>query len=292
MIQSMTGFSEKRSDSKTVSVKFSIRSLNHRFLDWNYRGAQIGEGESRLRALLQKKFCRGRFEVYLELSYLDPSAWELRINEDLLQKILSFVEKFSSRMDKSVSFSVDRVFNLPQVMELKRRSLSADEMAFLEKSFEKTLEEVLRMRKREGMEMAREIRSSLQRIGQKVNQVEKRAKKQPLFIREKLKRRMTELSRESLLSKEKIAEEVAYLAQRYDLTEEITRLKSHLDYTQQLLSQKSNEPVGKKLDFVAQELFREANTINAKSQDIEITKAILTIKGEVESIRQQIQNVE
>ena len=252
MIQSMTGFSEKRSDSKTVSVKFSIRSLNHRFLDWNYRGAQIGEGESRLRALLQKKFCRGRFEVYLELSYLDPSAWELRINEDLLQKILSFVEKFSSRMDKSVSFSVDRVFNLPQVMELKRRSLSADEMAFLEKSFEKTLEEVLRMRKREGMEMAREIRSSLQRIGQKVNQVEKRAKKQPLFIREKLKRRMTELSRESLLSKEKIAEEVAYLAQRYDLTEEITRLKSHLDYTQQLLSQKSNEPVGKKLDFVAQ----------------------------------------
>ncbi len=292
MIQSMTGFSEKRLDSKTLSVKFSVRSLNHRFLDWNYRGAQIGEGESRIRALLQKKFCRGRFEVYLELSYLDPSAWELRINEDLLQKILSSVEKFSSRMDKSVSFSVDRVFNLPQVMELKRRSLSVDEMAFLEKSFKKTLEEVLRMRKREGMEMAREIRSSLQRIGQKVNQVEKRAKKQPLFIREKLKRRMTELSRENPLSKEKIAEEVAYLAQKYDLTEEITRLKSHLDYTQQLLSQKSNEPVGKKLDFVAQELFREANTINAKSQDIEITKAVLTIKGEVESIRQQIQNVE
>jgi uncharacterized protein (TIGR00255 family) len=288
----MTGFSEKRLDSKTLSVKFSVRSLNHRFLDWNYRGAQIGEGESRLRALLQKKFCRGRFEVYLELSYLDPSAWELRINEDLLQKILSSMEKFSSRMDKSVSFSVDKVFNLPQVMELKRRNLSADEMVFLEKSFEKTLEEVLRMRKREGMEMAREIRSSLQRIGQKINQVEKKAKKQPLLIREKLKRRMTELNRESLLSKEKIAEEVAYLAQRYDLAEEITRLKSHLDYTQQLLSQKSNEPVGKKLDFVAQELFREANTINAKSQDIEITKAILTIKGEVESIRQQIQNVE
>lgn len=292
MIQSMTGFSEKRLDSKTLSVKFSVRSLNHRFLDWNYRGAQIGEGESRLRALLQKKFCRGRFEVFLEMSYLDSSAWQLHINEDLLQKILSSIEKFSSRRDKSVSFSVDRVFNLPQVMELKRRSLSADEMAFLEKSFEKTLEEVLTMRKREGVEMAREIRSALQRIRQKVIQVEKRSQKQPLLIREKLKRRMTELSRESPLSKEKIAEEVAYLAQRYDLTEEITRLKSHLDYTRQLLSQKSSEPVGKKLDFVAQELFREANTINAKSQDIQITKAVLSIKGEVESIRQQIQNVE
>ncbi len=288
----MTGFSEKRLDSKTLSVKFSVRSLNHRFLDWNYRGAQIGEGENRLRALLQKKFCRGRFEVFLELSYLDPSAWELHINEDLLQKILSSVEKFSSRMDKSVSFSIDRVFNLPQVMELKKRSLSADEMAFLESSFEKTLDEVLRMRKREGVEMAREIRNSLQKISQKVIQVEKRAQKQPLLIREKLKRRMTELSRESPLSEEKIAEEAAYLAQRYDLTEEIARLKSHLAYTRQLLSQKSDEPVGKKLDFVAQELFREANTINSKSQDIQITKAVLTIKGEVESIRQQIQNIE
>lgn len=292
MIQSMTGFAEKRSDSKTLSVKFSVRSLNHRFLDWNYRGTQIGEVESRLRTILQKKFRRGRFEVFLELIYLNPSAWELRINEDLLQKILSSVEKLSSRMKKRVSISVDRVFNLPQVMELKRKSFSTEEEVFLVSSFEKTLDDVLKMRKREGREIARDIRDTLDNIKQAVNWIERIAKKQPALFCEKLKRRMKEISHDSPLSEEKLAEEAAYLAQRYDLAEEVTRLKSHIGYALELLSPKRMEPVGRKLDFVAQELFREVNTINSKSQDIEITKKALAIKGEVESIRQQVQNVE
>lgn len=292
MIQSMTGFAEKRSDSKTLSVKFSVRSLNHRFLDWNYRGIQIGGVESRLRNILQEKFRRGRFEIFLELIFLHPSAWELRINEDLLQKILSSVEKLSSRMKKRVSFSVDRVFNLPQVMELKRKSFTAEEVDFLESCFEKTLDDVLKMRKREGRVIAQDIRNALDNIKQAVNWIEKAAGKQPVLIREKLKRRMKELSHERPLSEEKLAEEAAYLAQRYDLAEEVTRLKSHVDYALKLLSPKIMEPVGRKLDFVAQELFREVNTINSKSQDIEITKKALAIKGEVESIRQQVQNVE
>jgi uncharacterized protein (TIGR00255 family) len=288
----MTGFAERRSDSKTLSVKFSVRSLNHRFLDWNYRGTQIGGVESQLRAILQKKFRRGRFEVFLEMIYLNPAAWELRINEDLLRKILSSVEKLSSRMKQRVSFSVDRVFNLPQVMELKRKSFTPEEVGFLENSFEKTLDDVLKMRKREGREIARDIRNTLDNIKQAVNWIERMARKQPFLIREKLKRRMKELSHESPLSEEKLVEEAAYLAQRYDLAEEVTRLKSHIDYALKLLSPKRMEPVGRKLDFVAQELFREVNTINSKSQDIEITKKALNIKGEVESIRQQVQNVE
>ncbi len=100
------------------------------------------------------------------------------------------------------------------------------------------------------------------------------------------------MSHEGSLSEEKLAEETAYLAQKYDLTEEIARLKSHMEYALQLLSPRKTESAGKKLDFIAQELFREANTINAKSQDIKITQGILSVKGEVESIRQQIQNVE
>ncbi len=292
MIQSMTGFAEKRLDSKTLSVKFNVRSLNHRFLDWNCRGAQIGGIESGLRHILQKKFRRGRFEVFLELIYLDPSAWQLRINEGLLQKILSSVDKISSRMSRSVSFSVDRVFNLPQVMELKRKSFSVEEAAFIQRSFEKTLDDVLRMRKREGREIAREVRASLNKIKQAVSRIEKTAERQPYLIRKRLKERMKELSHETSLSEEKLAEETAYLAQKYDLTEEIARLKSHLKYALQLLSPKKTESVGKMLDFVAQELFREANTISAKSQDIRITQGILAVKGEVESIRQQIQNVE
>ncbi len=187
---------------------------------------------------------------------------------------------------------MDKVFSLPQVMELKRKSFSAEEVDFLESSFEKTLDDVLKMRKREGREIARDIRDTLDNIKQVVNWIERVAKKQPVLISEKLKKRMKELSHESPLSEEKLAEEAAYLAQKYDLTEEVTRLKSHIDYALKLLSSKRMEPVGRKLDFVAQELFREVNTINSKSQDFEITKKALAIKGEVESIRQQVQNVE
>lgn len=292
MILSMTGFAEKRFNSKTLSAKISIRSLNHRFLDWNYRGIHIGEVENRLRAISQSKLHRGRIEVFIELYFSDASSWKLHINEELLRQIMSSLEKMSSRMKKSVNISVENMLNLPQVVKLNRKSFSNTDVAFLERSFKKTLDEVLRMRKREGKEIEKEIRDYLKNIRQSVNRLGKLSEKQPSLVKEKLSRRLKEISQEVTFSEEKLAEEVAYLAQRYDLTEEIIRLKCHLDYMIELLSPEREGPAGKKLDFVAQELYREANTINSKSQDIKVIKESLAIKGEVENIRQQVQNIE
>lgn len=112
------------------------------------------------------------------------------------------------------------------------------------------------------------------------------------MIRKKLKDRLRDLGKETGVSEEKFIEEAAFIAQRYDLSEEMERLRSHLDYFQELLSSKIPEPVGKKLDFVAQELFRETNTINSKAQDIRIIRESLAVKNELESIRQQVQNLE
>jgi uncharacterized protein (TIGR00255 family) len=288
----MTGFAEKRFDSKTLSVRISIKSLNHRFLDWNYRGAQINEVEHRLREICQNRIRRGRIDVYLDVNFLNPSAWELRINENLLLKIISSFEKLSSRMKKGLNFSVENIFKLPQIVELKRKRFNKEEIAFLERSFEKTLDELLRMRKREGEEVRKEIRSHIRTIRQAANRIEKLAKKHPSLIRDRLVRRMEELDNKISLSEDRIAEEAAYLAQRYDLTEEVKRMKCHLDLVRELLSPENEEPMGKKLDFIAQEIFREANTLNSKSQDIDIIRESLTIKGEVESIRQQVQNLE
>lgn len=292
MMQSMTGFAEKSFHSKALSAKFSIRSLNHRFLDWNYRGAQIGEVENKLKAVTQKKLHRGRIEVSLELDHLAPSSWELVVNETLLRKILASLDKLSSRMKKKVNFSLDNILNLPHLVELRKKELSEKQKAFLVRSFEKTLDEVLMMREREGREIAKELRSRLVRIGQIVRRIEKRHKMQPALIKEKLRKRMKELSREAPLPEERLAEETSLFAQRFDLAEEMMRLRSHLDYAVKLISAARQEPVGKKLDFVCQELYREANTINSKSQDFEISKESLSIKGEVESIRQQLQNIE
>jgi len=291
MIQSMTGFAEKRFYSKGLSAVIRVKSLNHRFLDWSYRGVEIGDIENRLRAMAQRKLHRGRIEVSLELNFLDSSNWSLQINEALLRKIFSSLERISSRMKRSINLSVESIFNLPHVVELRRKSFSEAQAVFLEKSFEQTLEEVLRMRKREGREIGKEVERHLKKIKQMVDRVEVLHRKQPLLIKARMRRRLKELSEEPL-REDKLAEEAAFFAQRYDLHEEVARLKSHLSYAFELLFSRAEESVGKKLDFVLQELYREANTINSKSQEIRITKESLAIKAEVESIRQQVQNIE
>ena len=288
----MTGFGERSFDSPTLRAKISIRSLNHRFLDWSYKGTPLGELENRLRLICQRKLHRGRIEVNLELSFEDPQSWELSINEGLLEKVLSSLERVSSRSGKEVNLSLDNIFRIPQMAEIKRKDLSSKEVLFLEKSFKKTLEAVLKERMREGREIAKKIRQHVQNIQRMVKGIERLGRKQPSLLREKLRQRLQELTSEASFSEEKMAEETAYLAQRYDLSEEILRLGSHLGSLEKLLSPRNEEPAGKMLDFIAQELHREANTINSKSQDIEITKASLAIKGEVESIRQHIQNIE
>lgn len=292
MIQSMTGFAEKKFDSKSISVKISLKSLNHRFFDWNCRGGQIGELENRLRSICKQEIYRGRIDVYLDLNFSDPSRWQLQINQDLLVEILSSLENIVEQTEKKVTFSVDNIFNIPHIAELKRKDLSPSEMEFMEKCFTKTLSELIRVRRREGQQLKREIRGHFLETKQSLQRIEKMAKKQPTLIQQKLKERLRDLGNNSIISEEKLIEETAYLAQRYDLAEEVERMKSHLSHFQELLVSKARDPVGKKLDFIAQELFREANTINSKAQDIDIIRESLTIKGELESIRQQVQNLE
>lgn len=253
----------------------------------------MGSLEDRLRSICQKKLHRGRVEVLMDLSFFSTARWEVSINEDLLRKIITSLKKAFPSSSKQLVFSVDNVLNVPHVVEFRAKDFSDEEIAFLEKSFVKTLDDLLIERRREGREMARELQLSLQRIKGAVSHVERLAKKQPSLIFKKLKDRLNELSREEAsLSEEKIAEEASFLAQRYDLAEEIARLKSHLKYFSGLLSSKEKGPVGKKLDFVIQELFREANTINSKAQDISLIKEGLNVKGEIESIRQLAQNLE
>jgi uncharacterized protein (TIGR00255 family) len=292
MIQSMTGYAERSFDSRTLRVKVSIKSLNHRFFDWNYKGAPIGEAENRLRVLCQDRLHRGRIEVILDLGFPDPSSWDVSVNEGLLEKIFTTLDRISVRMKRNINMSVDNIFRIPQIVELKRKNFNASEIAFLERSFSRTLEDVIRSRKEEGKRTADQIKLHLLNVRQAIQKIEKLVKKQPHLIQRKLRQRVKDLNGQQPQSEERLSEEVAYLSQRYDVSEEIQRLKSHVDAALELVTSRQGEPAGKMLDFLAQELYREANTLNSKSQDIGITKEGLLIKGEVESIRQQVQNLE
>ncbi len=292
MIKSMTGFTEKMFHSKTISAKINIRSLNHRFFDWNFRGSQSRELENPLRKICQDRISRGRIEVHVELDFLDSSKLDLFINEDVLAKILSSFQNVSSRTLKNVSLNIENLFSLPHVVQLRRKKFSKEDIIFLKDCFMKTLDELIREREGEGRLLKKEIMEHIKNLQRALNKVKILAKNQPVLIQKKLNERLRELGHEIPLPEEKMTSEAAYYAQRYDLSEEIARLNCHIDHFHELLSPKREDAVGKSMDFLAQELFREANTINSKAQDMKIVKYGLVIKGEVESIRQQVQNLE
>jgi uncharacterized protein (TIGR00255 family) len=186
MILGMTGFAERNFTSPTLRLKLSIKTLNHRFFDWSYKGAPIGEAESRLRALCQKKVRRGRVEIYLDLVSLSPESWDFTLNEGLLEKILASLDRVSRRMDRRFEISLDSLFRVPQLVEVGRRALGPKEAAFLERSFARTLEDVLRLRRREGLETARQLRVHLAAVRRSVARAEDRFKRQPALLKAKL----------------------------------------------------------------------------------------------------------
>ena len=292
MILGMTGFAERSFASPTLRLKLSIKTLNHRFFDWSYKGAPIGEAENRLRALCQQRIKRGRVEIYLDLVSLSPESWDFTLNEGLLEKILASLDRVSRRTGRRLEVSLDSLLRVPQLIEVGRRALGPKETAFLERSFARTLDDVLVLRRREGQETGRQLRVHLAAVRRFVARAEAHFKRQPALLKAKLRKRLAELNSGAPVAEAKLAEEASFLAQRYDLAEEIGRLKNHLDSFDALLAPKLGEPVGRQLDFLAQELNREANTLASKSQDVRITKESLAIKNELESMRQHVQNVE
>jgi uncharacterized protein (TIGR00255 family) len=292
LIRSMSGYAEKRFVDKSFTLKISIRALNHRFMDWNYRGAPLGSIEDRLRNLCQQKLHRGRIDVLVDMNFSGEDKWEFQLNRDLLNKIVDEMDKAAKASRKKVTLSLENLLNAPHIVQFRRKDFTKEDSQFLEQSFERTLDLLIKEREREGRDIKKQLSLHAQNIKNLVSQIEKRAKKQPMLIKQKLMERLEDLNKDQTFPEGKLAEEASILAQRYDLTEEIARLKSHMIYLRELLDSRDPEPVGKKLDFLAQELYREANTLNSKAQDIEVIRKSLLLKSEVESIRQQLQNIE
>jgi len=293
MMDSMTGFAERSYSSRTLRVKISLKSLNHRYLDWSYKGTPLGKLENRLRTACQKSIRRGRLEVSLDATFLDPAGWELTINQPLLAKLVAALEKAAGRSRGEVRFSVDNIFRIPNVVELRHKGLRREEEERLVRAFEGTLADLLQARRREGRAIEGQLRLHVGNLRRCLGRIESRFRSQRGRLKERLGRRLREISNGARMSEERLAQETALLVQRSDITEEVVRLKSHLEAVGDCLSsrKKAGSP-GRMLDFLSQEITREANTINSKSQDLSITRECLAIKGEVEAVRQQVQNLE
>lgn len=291
-MRGMTGFAERSFAGAGLQAKISLKSLNHRFFDWAYKGSPLGELENRLRTVAQKRLHRGRIEASVEVILVEPSGWRVIVNEGLLRKILAAWNKASRWLAKPATFSLDHLFTIPHLMTMERKKFSSSQAAFLEQCFEQIVEAVVQQRRREGRYVASQVKKHLFAIEKSLQRVERLSRRQPSLLRQRMLERIQQINAKVSVSPARLEEEVALLSQRVDIAEEILRLKAHVDSFRKVVEEAPEESVGKRLDFLAQEIYREANTINSKSQDLAIIQESLAIKNEVESIRQHVQNLE
>lgn len=297
---SMTGFAQARSDQTGWAVRVSVKSVNHRFLDLKLR---LPEGfdvyELRLRQILRERIHRGHVEVYVGVD--PPVAAPVQINRELAETYIRAAEEFHKHSKFAADVDVVSVLRLPGVIAGLTVAIpeAEEEQERLGKALDACLLEALHkldeMRRAEGRHLVEDLRARLARIGETAEKVrELAATLRPAMARH-LEARLKELLGGVALEPARLAQEAALLAERGDISEELDRLRSHLQQFAKLLDGAGE--MGKKLDFLLQEMHREANTLLSKTPGVEsealaITGLALEIKAEIEKLREQVQNIE
>ncbi|MGA9768686.1 MAG: YicC/YloC family endoribonuclease [Blastocatellia bacterium] len=291
MIKSMTGFGQGSAEGTNFKVRVDIRSVNNRFLDIHARLPQeLSSLELTVKKQVQAALHRGRVDLTITVEQMKQATFE--INRPLVSGYLAAIGELKQEFGLEGEVSLELIAKLPGAMQVSQDSGRLDEalVAAVVAAVSQALVTLSEMRLVEGQELAAEITSRLDMIEKQLPTVELEAARLPGIYREKLARRLEDLQGSVQVDETRLAQEAIMLADRSDISEEIARLKSHIIQMRDVV--RSDEEVGKRLDFILQEMNREANTILSKSSDISISDAAIVIKTEVEKMREQGQNVE
>jgi uncharacterized protein (TIGR00255 family) len=292
MLKSMTGFGAGELTTAAGRYIVEIRSLNHRFLEAVIRlPRDLVPLEDRIRALVQARILRGRVEVAIMRENYGKRARAARVDIDLAKTFVSALNDLKQALELSGTPDLSMLVGLPDVVKIEEPKEDLEtSWAAIAQGVGQALDRLVAMRETEGARLARDLDLRITRLGQRMDEIERRA---PAVVKEyaaRLTRRVEELVGAVPVDEGRLAAEVAIFAERSDIAEEITRFRSHLAQIRQTLA--GNGALGRTLEFIVQELGREANTIGSKANDLEIARAVIAIKGELESLREQIQNVE
>jgi uncharacterized protein (TIGR00255 family) len=291
MLKSMTGYGQGSASGENFTVTVDIRSVNNRNLDIHWRAPQdLASLEIPLKKQVQAAVTRGRVDVTVGFSQTADTAYEL--NRPLIRGYLEALGTMRDEFGLSGEADLATIARLPNVLlpQTAGNSLNDAIVQGIEAALTQALTALVAMRAVEGHELQKELLARVDRIEKKVGVIISGADGLVAAYRDKLRKRVEELLEKTSIDETRLAQEVAYLAERSDITEEITRLNSHLVQLRELIA--GDGEIGKKLDFLLQETNREANTILSKSAELSICDAAIEIKTEVEKLREQAQNVE
>ncbi|MDX2040279.1 MAG: YicC/YloC family endoribonuclease [Acidobacteriota bacterium] len=290
MLKSMTGYGQGTASGENFSVTVDLRSVNNRNLDIHWRAPQdLLSLEIPLKKQIQAALSRGRVDVTINFSQTADTAYEL--NRPLIRGYLAALKTMREEFGLSGEPDLATIARLPNVLQAQSTGgLSEAVVQGVEEALTQALTSLVAMRAVEGHELQKELLARVERIQKQVELIIAGSDGLVDAYREKLRKRVAEILEKTAVDETRLAQEVAYLAERSDITEEITRLKSHLVQLKELLG--GDGEIGKKLDFLLQETNREANTILSKSSELSICDAAIEIKTEVEKLREQANNVE
>ncbi len=292
MIKSMTGYGRAIQLVDGMNITVEIKSVNHRYFEFSSKlPRSYGFLDEKLKSFFMGKLTRGKMECYVSIETVEEPDSIISVNHPLVKSYLDAYKELSETYGLDNNIKVSDISRVPDVFSVRKQAADEDKIwAAVSIVAQEALDGFIAMREREGERLKTDVLSRLSTILECVEFVEMRSPETVKEYNEKLLSRLRELLEDTHIDEQRILTEAAIFADKIAVAEETVRLRSHISQLTSFLD--ASDAVGKKMDFLVQELNREANTIGSKAQDVEIARRVVSIKAEIEKIREQIQNIE
>ena len=292
MLKSMTGFGRCEMATDEYKISVEMKAVNHRYLDLSIKmPKKFNYFEAAIRAQLKKYIQRGKVDVFISYEDYTDEKMSLKYNRSLAGEYMDYFRQMADELGIPNDATVMRLARCPEVFTMEQAPEDEEHMwQILEKAIGEAAEKFVETRTREGENLKQDLLGKLDYMVTLVDQIEERSPKIVEEYRAKLEDKVKELLEDVQIDESRIAAEVILFADKICTDEEVVRLKSHIQHMRLTLEEK--EGIGRKLDFIAQEMNREANTILSKANDLEVSNLAIGLKTEIEKIREQIQNIE
>jgi uncharacterized protein (TIGR00255 family) len=295
MIKSMTGFAALTRDDELATVAVTVKAVNHRFLDLQLRlPTSLAAAESKIRGIVQSRLSRGRVEVSISVQQRKSATIDVELNEPFLEGLKAALDRAQERGYATGTVSLSDLLRFPQALTIRERTEESTDAAPLvsrvEEAVAAALDDLEAMRTREGGYLRADLDARRARLGELFDQVSRAADDGLAGLQARLAERVRELKADALADETTVAQEIARFVGRSDISEEVVRFRGHLEHWRALSD--SAEPCGRKLDFLLQEMNREVNTVGSKAEGPGVSEIVVSLKAELEKMREQVQNVE
>ena len=287
----MTGYGVGRVKEEDGECLVEIKSLNNKYCDVNIKNNfQSLEIEQKIEKLIKDRVSRGKVNILVKVENYGLTEEKIILNEDVADSYYRNLKVLKEKYKLKDEIGIDSMLKFKDIFKIVKEEESAKIWPLVGKALNLALDSLLKMREREGKTLVADIRKRVKKIQKLIDKIKKHSKSSPLDYKEKFLSKIKDLTDGLNVDEGRIELEAAIFAEKTDITEEIIRLKSHLIQFDDLLN--SEESVGRKMDFLTQEINREVNTIGSKTNDIEVTSLVVLVKSELEKIREQARNIE